>query len=173
MEKSVQTDPIAQPDTKTTTPVHHILGSLAPIPIEKPTESPLDSGLIKTVTSVNILPAPNQPDSVIVTPPPPFGGSSPLPPPTSGGPPPPPPFGGPPPPPPFGGPPPPPPPGGLPPPPPLGAPLPSTSIAGLSALVDGIPKPKCQVRRLQWKKLPQAILSTLSRPFSDRLGSSL
>jgi hypothetical protein len=32
------------------------------------------------------------------------------------------------------------------------------TVAGLSALVDSIPKPKGKVRRLQWKKLPQTIL---------------
>ncbi|CAF4350607.1 unnamed protein product, partial [Adineta steineri] len=108
-----------------------------------------------------------------------FGGIPPPPPLPSSG------FGGVPPPPPppplpssgFGGvpPPPPPPPGlpGAPPPPPPpsgfpGAPAPpmlaqfgnNTSTTGLSALVDSIPKPKGQVRRLQWKKLPQTILAT-------------
>jgi hypothetical protein len=60
---------------------------------------------------------------------------------------------------------------GIPPPPPPppgfpGAPPPvhfgnKPSVAGLSALVDSIPKPKGKVRRLQWKKLPQTILSML------------
>lgn len=149
MEKSVQTDPISQPDKNMTAPTHQILGPIAPMPSEKPTERPPNSGLINTVVSVNVPPPPIRPDPVKAPPPPPpFGGLPPPPPP---------------PPPPFGGPPPPPPPGGLPPPPPSGAPLPPTSIAGLSALVDSIPKPKGQVRRLQWKKLPQAILSMLIR----------
>ena len=167
MEKSVQTDPIPQPDTNITTAPHHILGPLAPTPSEKPTEHPPNSGLINTVISVNVQPPPIQPDPIKATlpPPPPFGGLPPSPP-AFGGPPPPPPFGGPPPPPPPGGLPPP-PPGGLPPPPPSGAPLPSTSTAGLSALVDSIPKPKGQVRRLQWKKLPQAILSMFIRSLFD------
>jgi hypothetical protein len=56
-----------------------------------------------------------------------------------------------------GGPPPPPPPPGA---PSLGQFGNKTSTVGLSALVDSIPKPKGKVRRLQWKKLPQTILST-------------
>ncbi|CAF0948549.1 unnamed protein product [Rotaria sp. Silwood1] len=63
----------------------------------------------------------------------------------------------------LGGPPPPPPPPGFP-----GGLPPSTleqsggkpSVAGLSNLVDSIPKPKGKVRRLQWKKLPQTIITT-------------
>ncbi|CAF0774445.1 unnamed protein product [Adineta steineri] len=138
------------------------------------------------VNSPNIPPPPPFPGNMQVNssniPPPPlpssgFGGIPPPPPLPSSG------FGGVPPPPPpplpssgFGGapPPPPPPPGlpGAPPPPPPppsgfpGAPAPpilaqfgnNTSTTGLSALVDSIPKPKGQVRRLQWKKLPQTIL---------------
>ena len=74
-------------------------------------------------------------------------------------------------------PPPPPPPGnlGMPPPPPGlpgSAPILSfgakPSLVGLSALLDSIPKPKGKVRRLQWKKLPQTVLSmsTMNLMFS-------
>ncbi|CAF2466390.1 unnamed protein product [Rotaria sp. Silwood2] len=96
----------------------------------------------------------------------------PAPPNISGGIPPPPPpplpgfLGGPPPPPPlppgFLGGPPPPPPGflGGPPPPPLGQFGDKPPAVGRSILVDSIPKPKGKMRRLQWKKLPQTILTT-------------
>ncbi|CAF1232895.1 unnamed protein product [Adineta ricciae] len=115
------------------------------------------------------LPVYLQPPSSAIPPPPPLpsglGGTPPPPPPPL-------PSG-------LGGTPPPPPPplpsglGGTPPPPPpppgvAGAPMPPApgglnfemGLAGLSALVDNIPKPKNQLRRLQWKKLPTTILTT-------------
>ncbi|CAF0869958.1 unnamed protein product [Rotaria sordida] len=111
-----------------------------------------------------IPPPPPFPGGLLPPPPPPLPGfsggpSPPLPPSFPGGLPPPPPpplpdFSGRPPPPP------PPPPGFLGRPPPLGQFSGKAPVAGLSVLVDSIPKPKGKVRRLQWKKLPQTILAT-------------
>ncbi|CAF0749120.1 unnamed protein product [Rotaria sordida] len=109
-----------------------------------------------------IPPPPPFPGGLLPPPPPPLPGfsggpSPPLPPSFPGGLPPPPPpslpdF--------SGRPPPPPPPGFLGRPPPLGQFSGKAPVAGLSVLVDSIPKPKGKVRRLQWKKLPQTILAT-------------
>ncbi|CAF0934322.1 unnamed protein product [Rotaria sordida] len=108
-----------------------------------------------------IPPPPPFPRGLLPPPPPPLPGfsggpSPPLPPSFPGGlpPPPPPPL------PDFSGRPPPPPPGFLGRPPPLGQFSGKAPVAGLSVLVDSIPKPKGKVRRLQWKKLPQTILAT-------------
>ena len=158
--------------------------ALPPLPADLQT-----TPIVVSSPSPPLLPVDMQASSSAISPPPPSlpssVGESPPPPPLpsafQGGPPPPPPLppafqGGPPPPPPplppgfQGGPPPPPPPPsgfpGAPPPPPglPGAPQfgqfgSKPSVAGLSALVDGIPKPKGKLRRLQWKKLPQTILS--------------
>lgn len=157
-EKDVQTNPIDLNLFNIPPPVSNIpLINSSLINSEKPNEDAI------------VPPAPVPLVTGIPPPPPPLFPTM------SGGPPPPPPFpmgAGPPPPPPFptmsGGPPPPPPPpfqtapGG--PPPPPSAPgfamgPPKTTIVGLSALVDSIPKPKNKLRRLQWKKLPQTILS--------------
>ena len=146
MEKSVQTDALPQVDTNVAAPVRPILTIPTSTPLEKPTELPPSTESINTEKFVNDQPPVTQPDPIQASLPPP------PPPATSGPPPPPPPPGGPPPPPP--------PPGGPPPPPPLGGPLPSASIAGLSVLVDSVPKPKGKLRRLQWTKLPPTILST-------------
>ncbi|CAF0789390.1 unnamed protein product [Rotaria sordida] len=107
-----------------------------------------------------IPPPPPFPGGLLPPPPPPLPGfsggpSPPLPPSFPGGlpPPPPPPL------PDFSGRPPP-PPGFLGRPPPLGQFSGKAPVAGLSVLVDSIPKPKGKVRRLQWKKLPQTILAT-------------
>jgi hypothetical protein len=130
--------------------------STAPMTEEKPSPKPRETqttiGLINTEKPVGAQPPSAEPSISKVAPPPP----PPLP---SG-------TGGPPPPPPL------PPSGtGRPPPPPLPPGFPGAvpsapfgtkpSIVGLSALVDSIPKPKGKVRRLQWKKLPQTILSML------------
>ena len=149
MEKSVQTDALPQVDTNVSTPVRPVLT----VPTSTPLEVPQSTGLTNTNQSIHVQQPLIRPDpvKVVVLPPLPVA-------------PPPPPVGLPPPPPPLGGPPPPPPPPGGPPPPPLsGAPFPAASIVGLSALVDSVPKPKGKVRRIQWTKLPQTILSTSSK----------
>ncbi|CAF4385405.1 unnamed protein product, partial [Rotaria sp. Silwood2] len=124
--------------------------SLLPINVQA------DSSPISTSRSGAEVPPPAPPNISGGIPPPP----PPPPPGFLGGPPPPPPLppgflGGPPPPPPL-------PPGflGGPPPPPLGQFGDKPPAVGRSILVDSIPKPKGKMRRLQWKKLPQTILTT-------------
>jgi hypothetical protein len=134
-EKPIDTQP---PTNKST------VSERAPPP---PPRLPMELQTTPTVPPPPPLPADLQ--TAPPPPPPPFpadmqAGSSTIPPP-----PPPPPSS-------AGGPPPPPPPPGA---PPLGQFGNKTSVVGLSALVDSIPKPKGKVRRLQWKKLPQTILS--------------
>jgi hypothetical protein len=133
-------------------PAHMQAGSSVILPPPPPPPPPPFPAHMQAGSSAIPPPPPPPPGGFGIPPAPPGGPGGPPPPP-----PPPPPLpggsGGPPPPPPLpGG------PGGLPPPPPgqfgnIG------SIAGLSALVDSIPKPKGKLRRLQWKKLPQTILS--------------
>jgi hypothetical protein len=193
IEKAAQTDAVPQSDTKSFFAHQQVPGAPTFTPVvtsEKPSDTLFNSILINTQNPIptQLLPIgpgpPVLPENLqqtpAVTPPPPpadlqatatppsgIGGPPPPPPPGfQGGPPPPPP---PPPPPGFqGGPPPPPPPGfpGAPPPPSLGQFGNKQSVGGLSALVDSIPKPTGKVRRLQWKKLPQTILSMFHCSFT-------
>jgi hypothetical protein len=134
-------------------------------PSQKTSETQTTPKLVNTEKSVDAQPTFAEPAiPKKKAPPPPPSGTGGPPPPPGGPPPPPPPLGvppPPPPPPPLGGPPPPPPPPGLPGVAPSALFDAKPSIVGLSALVDSIPKPKGKVRRLQWKKLPQTILSML------------
>ncbi len=171
IEKSAQTDAVPQFETKSS-PTYEKISAIptsAPIvtnekPLQKPNETQWTSVLINTEKLIDAQPLSTEPSVPKTVPPPPPPLPADLHTTSSGAPPPPPP--------PF-----PndmrtgssaiPPPPGFPGAPPLPPGLPGAqfgnklSVVGLSALLDSIPKPKGKVRRLQWKKLPQTILSML------------